>query len=287
MADAPVRIRKEVDLILDLQAETAKLEKRITDTRSEIAASLGKPATLNFFPEIQATHARTTRQVEALYNSLNTQTVSQLASLPIEFVRTLFAARDLKANIRQRAIGTFWEMERLDRASAGRDVALGESCTARHLDSSLLIVLSTGTHAYQNTRKKLSRRSGALTRSITQFNTYRNTLQALRPEGTDIHIPDPLPTDVKALREHPELLQDVWVTPSVDVQAPKWLANPNVRKAITANHREARSLEEIRRCGMEADNMCRWFGDELLNIEVAIRLPQSKRSTICLLALAE
>jgi hypothetical protein len=45
----------------------------------------------------------------------------------LEFVRTLLMARDLKINIRKRAIGSFFEWEKLDRAVGGRDGTLGKT----------------------------------------------------------------------------------------------------------------------------------------------------------------
>lgn len=37
-----------------------------------------------------------------------------------------------------------------------------------------------------------------------------------------------------------------------------------------------RCIEEQRRLGWEADNLCRWYGRELSSVEVAIALPESK-----------
>ncbi|KAJ7648820.1 hypothetical protein B0H17DRAFT_863390, partial [Mycena rosella] len=52
-----------------------------------------------------------------LYASLNIQdSFPELQGLPLEFVQTLLLMRDLKINIRKRAVGSFYEWENLDRA---------------------------------------------------------------------------------------------------------------------------------------------------------------------------
>jgi hypothetical protein len=35
-------------------------------------------------------------------------------------------------------------------------------------------------------------------------------------------------------------------------------------------------LEERRRLGLEADNLCQWFGHQLAAVTLALRLPSSK-----------
>ena len=67
------------------------------------------------------------KKVEELYSSLNVANAfPEIKGLPLEFVRTLLMARDLKINIRKRAIGTFFEWDKLDRAGGGRDQPLGD-----------------------------------------------------------------------------------------------------------------------------------------------------------------
>jgi hypothetical protein len=66
-------------------------------------------------------------QVEAVYASLNIDTsFPELQSLPYDFVRSLLLLRDLKINIRKRAIANFFEYDKLDRAAGGKDAPLGE-----------------------------------------------------------------------------------------------------------------------------------------------------------------
>jgi hypothetical protein len=50
----------------------------------------------------------------------------------------------------------------------------------------------------------------------------------------------------------------------------------DVRDGIRALLKWERCQEEQRRLGLEADNLCQWFGDELAALELALRLPTSK-----------
>ena len=72
------------------------------------------------------THQDLTNTVEVLYVSLDIQeSFPDLDGVDLEFVRTLLVARDLKINIRERAIGSFFEWDRLDQAVGRRNQALG------------------------------------------------------------------------------------------------------------------------------------------------------------------
>ena len=67
-------------------------------------------------------------KLDALYASLNvTDSFPALRGLPFDVVHKLLLARDLKINIRKRAIGSFFENERLEQASGGRNISLGTS----------------------------------------------------------------------------------------------------------------------------------------------------------------
>jgi len=48
--------------------------------------------------------------------------------------------------------------------------------------------------------------------------------------------------------------------------------------------KQDRCLEEQRRLGIEADNLCRWYGNELAAIELTLRTPESEcLSFLCLI----
>ena len=72
------------------------------------------------------------------------------------------------------------------------------------------------------------------------------------------------------------LMEDVWITPSNSADLPRWLEDLDVRKGIRAMLRSDRCKEERERLDFESDNMCRWFGNKLTSIEIALRLPECK-----------
>jgi hypothetical protein len=77
---------------------------------------------------LERTHERLKEKVEALYASLNVhESFPELRGIDLSFVRLLLMARDLKINIRKRAIGSFFEWDKLDQAVGGKQQALGIS----------------------------------------------------------------------------------------------------------------------------------------------------------------
>jgi hypothetical protein len=76
---------------------------------------------------LERTQSRLKDKVEALYGSLNVhESFPELLGIDLEFVRLLLMARDLKINIRKRAIGSFFEWDKLDQAVGGKHQALGK-----------------------------------------------------------------------------------------------------------------------------------------------------------------
>jgi len=111
--------------------------------------------------------------------------------------------------------------------------------------------------------------------AIRKFNSYCERLAELYDVSSGITLPSPLPTKLAELRNDQTLLEDVWISPSAG-EIPRWLEDVDVREGIRAVLKTDRCLEEQRRLGTEADNMCRWFGRELCAIELAMRQPESK-----------
>ena len=110
-----------------MQTELDEITGFFRHVKKVISEDTGNPEAHRFFDSLCRTHQETVGQVEELYNSLNiTDAFPEIQGLPLEFVRTLLMARDLKINIRKRAIGTFFEWDKLDRASGGRDQPLGK-----------------------------------------------------------------------------------------------------------------------------------------------------------------
>ena len=90
-----------------------------------------------------------------------------------------------------------------------------------------------------------------------------------------IPLPEPLPLKLDALRNGSLLMEDVWISRSPGA-IPRWLEDLNVQMGIRAMLQLDHCIEEWWRLGVEADNLCRWFGREVLATEVAIALPASE-----------
>lgn len=133
-------------------------------------------------------------------------------------------------------------------------------------------LLYLGTKLHQHTRKAIAKRKPALMTAIRKFNLYCATLEELSDPAWSIPLPQPLPTELTNLRNCNHLMEDVWIHPSSG-DVPRWLEDLDVRDGIRAMLKLDRCSEERRRLGREADNMCRWFGQELTAIELALRTP--------------
>ena len=107
------------------------MEAAINSALSELASFSQEDGALDHLIGLQNAQAAMMSRIDALYISLDVQTVPELNGLPPDFVRVLFAARDLKMNIRKRAHGTFMEWDRLDQAASGRNIPLGRFCLFR------------------------------------------------------------------------------------------------------------------------------------------------------------
>ena len=279
-ADAPTRLKKELDKVLTLQGDVDAIEVALNSTRTTVAQGEAPAAALSALSSLERTHSRLLKHVENLYTSLNVhESFPELNGLSLDFVRTLFMARDLKINIRKRAIACFFEREKLDRAVGGKQNPLGKNLELRRPSQTNSFVL--GTKLHQHTRKSIQKRTPALMAAIRKFNKYCDALVALSDPTSNIPLPRHLKTDLSFLQDDPYLMEDVWVHPSTET-APPWLTDTKVRKGIRAMLKNDRCTEEYRRLGIEADNLCRWFGRELAAIELAIQTTLSKLSTLIL-----
>jgi hypothetical protein len=118
--DAPVRLRRELDKVLALQTHIEAVEESISDAKKSISGPEASSDSLLLLRHLQQTHGTLSTQAQQLYTSLNIhESFPELKNLPLEFVRTLLLMRDLKINIRKRAVGSFNEWDSLDRAVAG------------------------------------------------------------------------------------------------------------------------------------------------------------------------
>jgi hypothetical protein len=126
--DAPARLRQELDTVLSLQGDLDTVDAAIHTTCAALSKATPSRDSLRLLTALKETHKGLKEKVEALYASLNVQdSFPELQGIDLEFVRTLLMARDLKINIRKRAIGSFFEWDKLDQAAGGRDQAIGTS----------------------------------------------------------------------------------------------------------------------------------------------------------------
>lgn len=124
--DAPARLKKELDSVLLLQGEIEVIDEKILQVQQAIGSSSPSDQSLSLLTSLQTHQSQLKNTAEELYASLNVQdSFPELTGINLEFVRTLLLARDLKINIRKRAIGSFFEWDRLDQAVGGRDQAIG------------------------------------------------------------------------------------------------------------------------------------------------------------------
>ncbi|KAH6890244.1 hypothetical protein BKA70DRAFT_1376547 [Coprinopsis sp. MPI-PUGE-AT-0042] len=245
------KVKKDLDAILHLQADLNVIDNRVEAIASGIAKDYPSGHRDLILSTLKACQDALNEKIEALFGNLNVgDSYPELKGMDYEFVKTLLVMRDLKINIRKRAIANFFEYERLNQAVGGRNLPLG-------------------TNAHQLTRKAISKRQPALQGAVRRFNTLRLKLQELHKPEWKIPLPAILPTNLGELRDNSDLMEDVWLSLS-PVQIPKWLEDPGVRKGIRAMLKLDHCQEELIRLGREADNMCRWYGRELGRVEVAL-----------------
>jgi hypothetical protein len=133
IADAPARIKKELDAILTLQTELEAVETSLQSTRT-LVTSFHNASNISqkLLDTLEARQQDIGAQVEELYASLNVhESFPELKGIDLEFVRTLLMARDLKKNIRKRAIGSFSEYDKLNQAQGGGGPAIGTFMPSR------------------------------------------------------------------------------------------------------------------------------------------------------------
>lgn len=113
------------------------VEEAIQNTRSAVSKSHSiRPSrkALRLLTALEGTQQQLMANSEALYASLNVhESFPELRHVNLEFLRILLLARDLKINIRKRAIGSFFEWEKLDRAVGGKAQPLGTPTLPKHL----------------------------------------------------------------------------------------------------------------------------------------------------------
>ena len=127
-SDAPARFKKELDTLLALQSDLDTVDRSIKASRVSLVKSAHGQETKDLLVSLERTHHCLKGKVDSLYASLNIPDMfPELQGIDFDFIQTLLMARDLKINIRKRAIGSFFEWDKLDQAAGGRHEALGKS----------------------------------------------------------------------------------------------------------------------------------------------------------------
>jgi len=142
--DVPSRLKKELDNVLALQADFDSSTRVLQLARTTIEKGNTSSSVLDALASLERSHARLVTKTEALYSSLNVHDrIPELKDVSLEFVQILLMERDLKINIRKRAVGSFFEWDKLDHAVGGKDKPLGAS------SSTDLLALSKVLFRYQ------------------------------------------------------------------------------------------------------------------------------------------
>ncbi|KAJ2912602.1 hypothetical protein MD484_g7823, partial [Candolleomyces efflorescens] len=168
-AHAPTKLKKDLDRLIGIQGDLDRIESTIKEATAHLRSGPGLDASLK---ELTLLSERLSEKLNSLYASLNiTESFPTLQGLPFEVVHKLLLARDLKINIRKRAIGSFFENERLEQATGGRNEALG-------------------TKEHQRVRTAIEKRKPPFLSAIRRFNKLCAELQELlKPEGHPGAIP--------------------------------------------------------------------------------------------------
>lgn len=134
-----MRLKQELDSILNLQAELDSLDKSIEATKRALSQGKSPLEASHLLPELTITGDKLRTQADQIYDSLNVQNrFPELKKCSFEFVRILLILHDLKINIRKRVVGSFFEWDKLDQAVGGRQQTIGHFnmtllCLADHL----------------------------------------------------------------------------------------------------------------------------------------------------------
>ncbi|KAL0061241.1 hypothetical protein AAF712_011947 [Marasmius tenuissimus] len=241
---APACLKKELAKVFQLQTQIDALEEEIAEAKAAVRMMGFPPATF-ILRNLEEAHRKLKSEAEALYSSLNiNDEYPELQNLPLKYLHKLILARDLKITIRKKAIGSFFEWDKLDMAVGGMHEAMG-------------------TKAHQVTREAIARQKSAFENLIQKFNQYVTKLEGEHQPWYCVPVPKKLPMQLVTLRdmETSHLWEDVWICERT--VPPKWLTNEDVRKGIQAVLMLDHCAEERVCLQTEVENLCHWFRDEL------------------------
>ncbi|KAG6905287.1 hypothetical protein DXG01_003674 [Tephrocybe rancida] len=256
LTEVPIRPKKELNMVLSLQGDLDACEKSLQATCLTLSKTLGTPDSLRILRSVQNYHEQAQDHIEELYASLSIQdSFPKLHGVDLEFLQKLLVAHNLKINVQKRAIGSFFEWDWLDQASSGAHQTLG-------------------TKLHQQTHAAIKKQTPVLMAGLQKYNNICSTLASTYNPEWEIPLPEPLPTELKLLRECPHLMQDIWISCPME-QVPCWLKDQDVQEGIHAVLKVDRCHEEQCRLATEATNLSQWYGRELAAVELALEDPHS------------
>jgi hypothetical protein len=123
----PKRIEKVFQAVVELQAEADNISKTTNLLKSSLAIRQGgEHASLQIISKLEKSYKQCPDDLDCLYASLQIdEDFQNEEGITFEFMQTLLLARDLKVNIRQKAINMFFEWERLRQAVGGKNAPQG------------------------------------------------------------------------------------------------------------------------------------------------------------------
>jgi hypothetical protein len=232
--------------------------------------------------DVQESHTLLTRmesakrefqaEIDSLYASLELPPeLEALGNVDRKFLHLLIQCREAKTVIRHKALGTLFEMDRLEQAVGGANSPLGES---RMYIGTVIAHKGVGTKLHQRTLKSIQKRRPAIEKLIRRYNEFCATLKSMYRTEYQIPLPQPLSDNLYQVRDDSYLLEDVIVSQMPDPPS-RWFTDPKVRLGARAALKLERCDEETDRLLVEATNMSHWWQKELTAVELALLDPGS------------
>ena len=123
-------MKKNLTKLLDIQQKVDILSNTVSAAMSSLGTTGGSNSEIqDALTRIESYQSGLMTTCETLYTSLNIPGDFEKAQgISREYLQTLLLARDLKVNIRQRAIASFFELDKLNQAVGGKENPLGKCC---------------------------------------------------------------------------------------------------------------------------------------------------------------
>ena len=119
--DAPACLKKELNVVLTLQADIDTIEWALQNARRAIAQGDAPQDSMATILTMEQTQQWLQGESERLYASLNVhESYPELQCMSLDFVRMLLLTCDLKINICKCVVASFFEWDKLNSTMGGR-----------------------------------------------------------------------------------------------------------------------------------------------------------------------